>query len=308
MPFPEFEFACITCGRTRPPAFTELESGCCGAPYEIVYSAGPTGDAPRLPLRTGAPRITLGEGNTPLVELRRTATALGLGRLWAKLEFASPTGSFKDRGSAVLVSAAADGGVVEFVEDSSGNAGASVAAYAAAAGLKAHVFVPASAARGKLDQIAIFGAELHRVDGPRQAATEAAREFAGRRGLSYLSHSLSPYFTEGMKSFAFEVAGSEAAGAGDVLVPVGNGTLLVGARKGFEELAAAGRLGAVPRLHAVQSEAVQPIIHALHGKIDAPAPGPTIASGIAVSKPPRLRQVVAAVRETGGSGVAVGDQ
>lgn len=252
--------------------------------------------------------MTLGEGQTPLVELNKTAQRLGLGRLWAKLEFQSPTGSFKDRGSAVLASAAVEAGVTEFVEDSSGNAGASIAAYAAAGGLKAHVFVPASAARGKLDQISVFGAILHPVEGPRQAATDAARKFALAKALPYLSHNLSPYFSEGMKSFAYEIAGSAAVRVEHVLVPVGNGSLLVGAFRGFEELALAGKKhGSPPRLHAVQAMGVQPIVLALAG---APArdPTPTIASGIAVSRPPRLKQVVEAVRATGGSGVAVGDE
>src|SRR5690606_4078479 len=138
----------------------------------------------------------------PVVSLERTADALGLGALLAKLEFMTPTGSFKDRGSAVLVSVAKLEGISEFVEDSSGNAGASLSAYAAAAGMKAHVFVPATAARGKLDQIRIFGAELHAVDGPRQAATDAAEAFVAQRGLPYLSHNLSPFFSEGMKAVA----------------------------------------------------------------------------------------------------------
>jgi threonine synthase len=259
-----------------------------------------------LPLASGLPRVTLGEGHTPLVGLNKTAQLLGLGRLWAKLELQSPTGSFKDRGSAVLASAAIEAGVTEFVEDSSGNAGASIAAYAAAAGLKAHVFVPASAARGKLDQISVFGAVLHPVEGPRQAATDAARKFAWDRALPYMSHNLSPYFSEGMKSFAYEIARSAAAGVGHVIIPVGNGSLLVGAFRGFEELALASEPGSPPRLHAVQAMGVQPIALALAG---APArdPAPTIATGIAVSRPPRLKQVVDAVRVTGGSGVAVGD-
>ncbi|MBI2966160.1 MAG: pyridoxal-phosphate dependent enzyme [Chloroflexi bacterium] len=302
-----FDFRCIGCGSAHPASILALESACCRLPFRVEYSTPPSSEAPRLPLATGSTRVTLGEGRTPLVEIKKTAAALGLGRLWAKLEFQSATGSFKDRGSAVLASAAIEAGVAEFVEDSSGNAGASIAAYAAAAGLKAHVFVPASAARGKLDQISIFGAALHPVEGPRQAATEAARKFATDRALPYLSHNLSPYFSEGMKSFAYEIAGSAAAGSEHVIVPVGNGSLLVGAFRGFEELGMAGGRAVLPRLHAVQAMGVRPIVLALAG---APAsePMPTIANGIAVSRPPRLKQVVDAVRASDGSGVAVGDE
>jgi threonine synthase len=214
---------------------------------------------PRLPVADGATPLSLGEGGTPIVRLRTTGDALGLGALWAKLEYFAPTGSFKDRGSAVLISAAMAEGVMEFVEDSSGNAGASLSAYAASAGMKAHVFAPSSAAKGKLDQVRIFGAELHAIEGPRQAATDAAVEFVARRGLPYLSHNLSPYFSEGMKAFAYEIVASEAAGATHIVLPVGNGSLLIGAKGGFDELKEAGKISSGPRFHAVQAENVRPV-------------------------------------------------
>lgn len=300
-----FAFRCIRCGSGAPASVFNLHSDCCQLPFEVEYSARPDGKSPRLPLRYGRPGVSLGEGDTPLVELKKLAPAIGIRGLWAKLEFQAPTGSFKDRGSAVLISAAVEAGVREFVEDSSGNAGASLSAYAAAADLKAHVFVPASAARGKLDQIAVFGATLHPVEGPRQAATDAARTFAAERGLPYLSHNLSPYFGEGMKAFAFEIA--EVASTIDhILFPVGNGSLLVGAERGFQELREAGRVAHVPQLHAVQADGVQPLLALLMRK-PSPQVRPTVASGIAVSSPPRGLQVVAAVQRTGGTGVAVTD-
>lgn len=340
MSTPAFSFACIGCGSSVAASIHDLESRCCGLPFEVRYSGPASTRQPRLPLAFGGARVTLGEGYTPVLELKKSGRAIGVERLWAKLENVAPTGSFKDRGSAVLVSAALQSGIAEFVEDSSGNAGASLAAYAAAGGLKAHVFVPASAAQGKLDQISVFGAALHPVGGARQAATDAARRFAADRSLPYMSHNLSPYFTEGMKSVAYEVAASEAAEASDIVFPVGNGSLLVGAHRGFIELAEAGGAAArpagaggagsrgaaggngwatsgMPRLHAVQATAVQPVVRALAGSPSrqpplpsAPAPRPplpTVASGIAVSHPPRLRQVVAAVTATGGRGVAVAD-
>jgi len=300
-----FSFRCIRCGAGAPASVFNLFSKCCQLPFEIEYRDPAAAASPRLPLNKGHVSVSLGEGNTPVIELKKIGALLGLGKLWAKLEYQAPTGSFKDRGSAVLVSAAVEAGVREFVEDSSGNAGASLSAYAAAAGLKAHVFVPASAARGKLDQIAVFGATLHPVEGPRQAATDAARRFAEAERLPYLSHNLSPYFGEGMKGFAFEIA--ELPGPIDqILFPVGNGSLLVGAARGFGELTEAGKLARIPQLHAVQAEGVRPLLALLLGGPAAEI-RPTVASGIAVSNPPRASQVVAAVRRTGGTGVAVAD-
>ncbi|MEX2377545.1 MAG: pyridoxal-phosphate dependent enzyme [Dehalococcoidia bacterium] len=304
-----FNLRCLDCSRAVAATVHTLFCNTCGGLFEVEYNDSPRRGGPCLPLRTPANRLSLGEGATPLVELRRLGRELGLGRLWAKLEFESPTGSFKDRGSAVLVSAAVEDGVTEFVEDSSGNAGASLAAYAAAAGITAHIFAPSAAARGKLDQIAIFGATLHAIDGPRQAATDAAREFVDREGLVYLSHNYSPFFAEGMKPFSHEVASSPAAGIQHMVLPVGNGSLLIGARKGFDELVASGALARQPALHCVQAEAVRPIVAALRGETwPADLAKPTAASGISVSKPPRIAEALSAVRDTGGQGTAVTDE
>ena len=133
----------------------------CGSLFALEYADPPDIALPRLPVSESSPVNSLGEGNTPVVSLERTAKTLDIESLWIKQEFMAPTGSFKDRGSAVLTTMGRDFGVTHIVEDSSGNAGASLSAYAAAAGLTAHVFVPADAAAGKLDQIQIFGANLH---------------------------------------------------------------------------------------------------------------------------------------------------
>ncbi len=304
-----FNLRCLDCSRAVAATVRTLFCKTCGGLFEVEYHDSPRRDGPRLPLRTPANRLSLGEGETPLVELCRLGRELGLGRLWAKLEYQSPTGSFKDRGSAVLVSAAVEDGITEFVEDSSGNAGASLAAYAAAAGIRAHIFAPSTAARGKLDQIAIFGATLHAIDGPRQAATDAAREFVDREGLVYLSHNYSPFFAEGMKSFSHEVVSSQAANVQHIVLPVGNGSLLIGSRKGFDELVESGMVPKRPALHCVQAEAVRPIVAALNGdQWDAVQASPTVASGISVSKPPRIAEALSAVRDTGGQGIAVTDE
>ncbi|NQW16342.1 MAG: threonine synthase [Chloroflexi bacterium] len=251
---------------------------------------------------------TLGEGGTPLVELPHLAAELGVKRLWVKLEFLAPTGSFKDRGSAVLISMAKEHGVTDFIEDSSGNAGASLSAYAATAGLNAHVFAPASAGQGKKDQIRVFGAELHEIDGPRQASTDAAVAFVEERGLPWLSHNLSPYFMEGMKAFAYEVRTSAAVNVDHIVFPVGNGSLIGGAFKGYSEMRESGVIHALPKLHAVQASAIQPIVALLNGDAWTPDTSATsVASGISVTRPPRLNEIVEFVRCSYGSGVAVGE-
>ena len=259
------------------------------------------------PLHNADDAIYLGEGNTPSVALQRVGMHLGADSLFAKLESTNPTGSFKDRGTAVMMSVAKESGVKEVVEDSSGNAGASVAAYAARAGIRAHIFAPASAPSAKLDQISVYGAEAHLIEGDRQAVTDAATEFARCNGMVYASHNLSPYFTEGTKVFAYEVAEQfDGELPENIVIPVGNGSLLIGAHAGFRELRRAGRIAAVPKLHAIQARAVMPLAAAFtDSSRPAPAAGSTIAGGIAVANPPRLKQSLAALRDTGGTSVAV---
>ena len=306
---PDFWLKCMECGDAHPATVRVLTCPKCDGLFDMQYAGPPKGAGPRMPLRNPDAMITLGEGATPLIELHRTGRRLGLGALYAKLEFASATGSFKDRGSAVLMSAAVEEQVDEFVEDSSGNAGASLSAYAAAAGIKAHVFAPASAAKGKLDQIAIFGSDLRTIPGPRQAATDAARQFLDESNLVYLSHNYSAYFAEGMKAVSYELLADLGDGIDHVVLPVGNGSLLIGLRKGFDELVSAGRIGSVPRLTAVQAAAIRPVVAAVNGEDwDPETATQTVASGISVARPPRLAEQVEAVRQTGGFAVAVGEE
>ena len=272
----------------------------CGGVYDIRYFDA--SDAVKgLPLAASTISVDLGQGETSLVKLDQLADELGIASLSAKLEFCSPTSSFKDRGSAVLVSAAVEEGITEFVEDSSGNAGASMSAYAARAGIQAHIFAPSSAASGKLDQIRIFGAELHLIDGPRQAATDAAAQFSEQEGIPYLSHALSPWFAEGVKSIVAEIERDLEESPTDIVAPAGNGALLIGCFAGYP-------MGDSPRIHCVQSTGVQPLIRAIEGEVwDAREAHPTVASGIAVSNPPRALQAARAVNNSGGSAVAVSD-
>ncbi len=295
-----FELVCAECAAVADWPSVRNVKCFCGGVYDIRYFDAMDAVS-GLPLADRRNEVDLGQGDTPLVMLDGLAEGLGIAALAAKLEFCSPTGSFKDRGSAVLVSAAAEERIVGFVEDSSGNAGASMAAYAARAGMQAHIFAPSTAAQGKLDQIKIFGAELHLIDGPRQAATDAAVEFTQREGIPYLSHALSPWFAEGVKAMAWEIKDS-GFGATDIVAPAGNGALLIGSYAGYKD-------GERPRIHCVQSEAVQPLIRAIRGEEwDAGEARPTVASGISVSLPPRVSQAARTVVDSGGTAVAVSDE
>ena len=197
-------------------------------------------------------------------------------------------------------------GVSEVVEDSSGNAGASVSAYAARASMKAHVFAPSSAPQAKLRQIVAYGAQVHSIPGPREATTAAAVEFATKRSLVYASHVLSPYFVEGTKLFAYEVF-QQTTGRlpRHIVMPVGNGSLLLGALKGFSELKRGGHVAEIPRLHAVQAKNVMPIVAAFQDLTEVPPIATTVAGGIAVGTPARVEEIVSAIKTTDGTATAV---
>ncbi|MER3449449.1 MAG: threonine synthase [Chloroflexota bacterium] len=248
--------------------------------------------------------LSLGEGNTPVVDLPRAAARVGLGRVRTKLELSNPTGSFKDRGAWLLVGAARTLGAAEVVEDSSGNAGAAVAAYAARAGLKAYIFVPADTPPAKLAQARAYGAQVVAVPGPREAATQAAVNFAREKGLFYASHNRSPFFTEGMVGFGEELLRLDPPPT-DIVVPVGNGSLVAGIWLAYRR---AGRWP--PRIHGVQAEGCAPLAEAWERGLPEPvsvSPGPTVAGGIRVERPPRGAQVLGMVRASGGSMVKVAD-
>ena len=305
-----FVLTCTGCDTQHAATMHTLACPACGSPLRVRYlDAGGSGAPMPVPLHRPSDALALGEGNTPIVEMPSAGKAAGVERLHGKLEFASPTGSFKDRGAAMMMSVAVEHGVTEVVEDSSGNAGAAVSAYAAHAGISAHIFAPASAPKAKLRQISVYGATLHTIEGPREATTAAAARFAESHGMVYASHALSPFFMEGMKGFAYEVADQLSGRMPDhVVFPVGNGSLLIGAYMGFSELAARGSLSRIPALHAVQAEAVSPVVAAFHGRPWTKAEGAqTVAGGISVAEPPQLHRMVQALRATGGNAIAVSD-
>jgi threonine synthase len=299
---------------TRSPV--EAPAWCCpvcGGPWDLDFDASPV-PLDALPGRVNslwryeealplsAPVTTLGEGRTPLVPLTPAVSA--------KLDFLNPTLSFKDRGAVLLAELALRLGPDRVVADSSGNAGTAVAAYCARAGLPCTVYVPESTSAKKTEQIEAHGARLERVPGDREATALAARAAAGEPGTFYASHVHNPYFLHGTKTYVYELwedLGGRLPEA--VVVPVGNGTLLLGAALAIGELHAHGLIDERPPLIAVQAAAVAPLAAAFHAGADDLLPGgpmsPTLAEGIAIPRPPRARQILRAVRESGGTFLTV---
>jgi threonine synthase len=255
-----------------------------------------------LPLPAAAQPVSLGELCTPLLPIEDAAS-----RLHLKLDFLFPTGSFKDRGAAVMMTMIRHLGVSHVVEDSSGNAGAAVAAYAAAAGISASIYVPTSAPAAKTAQIALYGANLVRIPGPRAAATEAAQQEAAHS--YYASHVWNPFFLEGVKTVAFEIWEQLEQQAPDwVITPVGHGTMLLGLYNGFNYLLRTGMIQRLPRIVGVQAAAVAPLAAVMAQRVDRlpeVVAGDTLADGIAITRPLRWQQILGAVRTTDGQIVTV---
>ena len=256
-----------------------------------------------LPVAIDRP-VSLGEGMTPLLE-----AAFRGGRALFKLEWMMPTGSFKDRGASVMVSLLRQQGVTEIVEDSSGNGGAAIAAYGAAAGMTVHILAPASTQAAKLAQIAAFGARLRLIPGPRSASEEAAHELA--RSIFYASHNWHPFFIQGTKLLAYELWEDLGWTVPDaVVIPTGAGSNVLGCDAGFRELRAAGHSARCPRLYAVQPANCAPVDAAFRaGGVDhVPCEfSDTIAEGTAIRRPVRMPRLLAALRRSRGGTVAVAE-
>lgn len=276
--------------------------------------------APWLPVRHATQGVSLGEGDTPLVPVPRWGAAHGLRRVYAKLEFVSPTGSFKDRGMAVLVTLARQAGTRHLVEDSSGNAGASAAAYAARAGMTCTVYAPAAAPPAKLRQIRMYGADLVAVPGPRTAVAEVAHGAGLAPGSYHVAHNENPLFLAGNKTFGYElVEALPALQPGSrpwhVVIPTGGGALFSGAWQGFQECAAGTgpaplAQGQLPRMHVAQAAACAPLAVAWEAGLGRPAlvtRRPTVCGGIEIERPTRGREILAAVRASGGAAAATED-
>ena len=304
-------FACVRCGKERPGR--EAAWRCdCGGTLRVVGHELPPDTSGRgiwrwlrgLPVDEGA-IVSLGEGETPLIRRR-----VGGGEAWLKMDHLQPTGSYKDRGMAALVSWLRTVGVSRVTEDSSGNAGSSMAAYCAAGGVSCDVYVPAYTSEGKCVQIRAYGAGLVRVPGTREDGTRAAMEAAGAPGAFYASHNWSPVFLEGVGTWALETL-EALPSTTDLVVPVGQGSIALGASVAIEKLRRAGRLATGPRIFAVQPEVCAPLARAFEAGLDGPVAiekGETAAEGIASAEPVRGAEVLRAVRASGGGFVTVDEE
>lgn len=258
-----------------------------------------------LPIAADTDIVTLGEGMTPLTPLEATAP-----EHLVKLDYLCPTGSYKDRGASVLLTHLKALGVEAVVEDSSGNAGAAIAAYSARAGIRCTIYCPASTSKGKLRQISAYGAQLKLVEGNRMATTEAVKQAA--ENACYASHNWHPFFLEGTKTLAFEIVEQLGWHApAHIICPVGFGSIYLGLFLGFCELKEQGVIERVPRLLGVQPAVCCPVYNAYLGNTMSVSrmaqTGQTLAEGITAELPIRGQMILDAIRFTNGAFTTVDD-
>jgi threonine synthase len=322
---PIWTLACSECSYTQRGTDRAAVCPSCGQPLLARYAAYPARSSilPRwdlwryssvLPLLDGELPVTLGEGCTPLMELPRLAAQVGVRRLWVKDEGLNPTGSFKARGMSAAITRARSLGVAGVVVPTAGNAGAALAAYAAAAGLRARVYAPDSTPRPLLDTIRALGAELKLVPGHIGDAGKAARAFAAEQSFFDVSTLREPYRVEGKKTMGLEVAEQLGWRLPDAIIyPTGGGTGLIGMWKVFAEMRSAGWLDAhapLPRMVVAQAEGCAPIVRAFAAGESRAIPweNPTThASGLRVPGPLGDRLILRALAESGGDAAAVSE-
>ncbi len=320
---------CTRCGALHDSETLRRLSPCCDAPLYARYDLDALrpsfrperlrGRAPTLwryaevlPVRDPARRLTLGEGMTPLLRVPRLARRLGLQRVWLKDEGQNPTGSFKARGLCLAVARAWELGARAVAIPSAGNAGAATAAYAAAAGLEAHVVVPRDTPRPILDEIRALGARLELVDGLITDAAARVAAGARREGWFDLSTLQEPYRVEGKKTMAYELFEQLGGRLPAVIIyPTGGGTGLVGMWKAFDEMQRLGWLGDErPRMISVQAAGCAPIVRAWETGAEQAQPwaeASTYAAGLRVPRAIGDFLILRALRASAGGAVAVED-
>ena len=309
-------FICVTCQKEYPLSQPRWRCDC-GSLLDIKFHSsfdkkkiiqkkpGLWRYREAIPLDKDENIISFGEGFTPLEPF-----VIGGREILIKQDHLFPSGSYKDRGASVMISKLKEWGVQKVVEDSSGNAGCAVAAYCARAGIACEIYVPAENSAAKLVQISSYGACLYKIPGSREDTAAAVLKAAEE--TFYASHSWNPFFFQGTKTFAFEVCEQLGWTAPDVLVlPSGNGTLLLGASLGFNDLLQAGVIDTLPRIIAVQSENCAPLARAFredNAEIPLIVKQETLAEGIAIASPVRGRQILQAVRQSRGDFITVTEE
>jgi threonine synthase len=256
-----------------------------------------------LPITDRTPRLTLGEGDTPLVRARSLERETGVPEIWLKVEGQNPTGSFKDRGMVIAVAKALEEGARMVLCASTGNTAASAAAYAARAGMSCTVILPAGqVAAGKLAQAIAHGARIVAVRGAFDAALAVVRALA-EQGEATLVNSVNPDRLEGQKTAAFEICETLGEAPDALFIPVGNAGNITAYWKGFVEAARTGMARQRPRMYGYQAEGAAPLVSG------RPVANPeTVATAIRVGNPASWKGAVAARDESGGAIDAVSDE
>lgn len=280
----KYNFQCQECGKLFSPLEHKFRCECGGllklSKFEQVL------------LET---TLTLGEGDTPIIKKEVKDT-----EIFFKMDYLMPTGSFKDRGAVVLMDQLSRTGVKEIVEDSSGNAGAAIAAYATAADIKCTIYLPQKTSKKKIEQIKAYGAEIKKVRGDRYQASLAVKETAQK--IYYASHIYNPFFIAGITSLAYEL---KEVKPDIIFIPIGNGTLLLGLYYGFKKIG-----GYMPQLIGVQALNCSPVYDYMTKKTSDYKNveyNHTIAGGIAVSDPPRKIEIIQAVNKSSGEIIIVSE-
>ena len=321
----------IVCARCQKRfALTELLNLCpCGSPLLVRYDLDKAKAAfvksslegrvaslwryrELLPLQNDANLVSLGEGYTPLLKAKKLASELGLRQLWIKDEGQNPTGSFKDRGLSLAISRAKELGVKKVAIPSAGNAGGSLAAYAARAGIEAHVFMPRDTPTANQIEVKQYGAKLTLVDGLIDDCGRIIAEKKTAEGWFDVSTLKEPYRVEGKKTMGYEIAEQLNWRLPDVIIyPTGGGTGLIGMWKAFEELEALGWInGARPRMVSVQASGCAPIVKAFDESRSTAEPwhnAQTVASGLRVPQAVGDFLMLQVLRESGGTALSIGD-
>lgn len=301
------QYVCTKCGKHTP--VTSMSPTCeCGGLFELDFT--PPAWDPALvdrsewsefryrrfmALDSEAWRgVSMGEGMTPIVRFDDDVLL--------KMDYMMPTLSFKDRGAATLVSHMKAIGVRSCVQDSSGNAGNAVAAYAARAGIKCEIFVPEGTSPSKIRMIASHGAKVNVVPGTRDHCADVCRAKVREEGAYYANHVFNPFFYEGMKAYIYETFEQLGRIPKHIVVPVGNGTLFIGVVKALEHLEKSGAIEAFPQIIALQSENCAPLYEAAQKGMSKPASvnvRPTMAEGIAIGVPARGEELLDMARRHG---------
>jgi len=319
---------CVECGRTYSLNETVYQCKTCGNLLEVEYDlktvaekTGPSNLAERktysmwryselLPVNVDR-AVSLGEGFTPLLRAENLSRLIGARDLRLKLEFYSPTGSFKDRGSSVLISKARDLGATAVAIDSSGNAATSIAAYSAKTSLQCYVFTPSYASLAKLVQAGMSGANVFRVEGTRRDAFEIATRACEEWGWYYCGFQTNPFASDGLKTIVFEVCEQlEWKPPDRMIFPVGTGSGIVGCWTGLRMLRKLGWIEGTSSLVCVQPEGCAPIVKAFkHGseEIEAVDHPRTIAEGLMIGRPLKGKIVLRALQNTKGLATAASD-